>query len=78
MNNMVQAGLGLAMGAEMINNMKKMTSSNESSAPPASSTPSTGLICKNCSQPLAANMKFCSNCGEKVELATSTGANKFC
>jgi membrane protease subunit (stomatin/prohibitin family) len=76
MSSMLQAGVGLAMGAEMLNNIKKSTTSNNPSVTPASSA-SVTLICKKCSQPLTSDMKFCSNCGEKVE-NFSAGGSKFC
>lgn len=63
MLDMAQAGIGMAMGMDMMNKMTKNMQGNANSAP---SSPAGTVKCSNCSTPLAENTKFCSNCGTKV------------
>jgi membrane protease subunit (stomatin/prohibitin family) len=69
----LQAGMGLSLGLEMAKQMTQTHSeNNHSTAAPQS-------LCKKCYQPLASNVKFCSNCGEKVEEEVSMASKKqFC
>lgn len=69
----LQAGMGLSIGLEMAKQMTKPHVENNP-APAASQK-----LCKKCYTPLAPNMKFCSNCGEKVAEEVPTAPKKqFC
>lgn len=75
MAGMAQAGAGMVMGMEMMKQMTKGVSSNESAA-----RTSPALICINCKNPIVENSKFCSSCGTKVAApeASSQGPKLFC
>lgn len=70
MANMAQAGMGMQMGIQMMNEMKKNM---------ASSSSVNNNTCKICGESLSEGAKFCSNCGTKIVTIESTEKkNKFC
>lgn len=74
MADTIQAGMGMAMGLEMMNKMRTQ-GQNAPSAPAAVGS----IICSGCNQPVPDGVKFCSNCGAKVVREEATaGPKKFC
>ena len=72
MANMAQAGMGMQMGMNMMNEMKKNIESTSSSN-------SNKKVCKNCGEDLGENSKFCGNCGTKVGASENIEKKKkFC
>ncbi len=78
MASTVQAGVGMAMGLEMMNRMTKPVESQNTNA----NAKASGTACTNCNQPVPDNVNFCSNCGTKVvrlrEEAPAAPQKKFC
>ncbi len=78
MADTMQAGMGMAMGVAMMNQMGQ--SQTNTSTPVAPTAPIGGQACTSCGQQIGADMKFCSHCGNKVVTPqpSSTGAKLFC
>ena len=72
MTNMAQAGMGMQMGINMMNEMKKNADNN-------SSANSYKKSCSNCGESIDINAKFCSHCGAKAIATENTvKKKKFC
>ena len=66
MANMAQAGMGMQMGMNMMNEMKKnMENSSSSNSSHNAGGNNSSTTCKSCGEPLSANAKFCPNCGTR-------------
>ncbi|WP_195999564.1 SPFH domain-containing protein [Clostridium sp. 1001271B_151109_B4] len=80
MANMAQAGMGMQMGMNMMNEMKKnMENSSSSNSSHNAGGNNSSTTCKSCGEPLSANAKFCPNCGMKnVQEEVTKTKKKFC
>lgn len=80
MANMAQAGMGMQMGMNMMNEMKKnMENSSSSNSSHNAGGNNSSTTCKSCGEPLSANAKFCPNCGTKnVQEEVTKTKKKFC
>ncbi len=89
--NMAQAGMGIQMGMNMMNEMNKSMNSNSKEA--TSGLDENKVKCSNCGAVIDKDSKFCSQCGvkgaaksevkEKVKFCSECGAKlqdgvKFC
>ena len=63
----VGAGMGMTVGAAMGNMMNGMQNGENVSPLAADGSGSKKIICKKCNSVIAPGMKFCGNCGAKVE-----------
>ena len=71
MANMAQAGMGMQMGMQMMNEIKKNME--------LGSSLNNKNTCKSCGESLSEGAKFCSNCGTKiVTIENIEKKNKFC
>ena len=80
MANMAQAGMGMQMGMNMMNEIKKnMENSSSSNSSHNVGGNNSSTTCKSCGEPLSANAKFCPNCGTKnVQEEVTKTKKKFC
>lgn len=77
MTNMAQAGMGIQMGINMMNEMNKAVNTNQNEV--KNTLDNDKVKCSNCGEINDKDYKFCSQCGTKgVEKLESKGNVKFC
>lgn len=74
MSDMLQSGVGMAMGVEMMRQMNSAMSVNNPT--PTQTAVNHSLACPTCQAPISNQHKFCSECGTKIE--HSLNKEKFC